>query len=179
MKKSLVILLSISLMVLFVTSCKKAVKTEPVKEEKPIEKVEEAKPQIERPQLTEEEIFQRATIQQLNEEGHLQRIHFDFDKYNIKDNMKPILQKNADWLLGHESVQITIEGHCDERGTVEYNMALGERRAKSAKDYLVSLGVNPQRIKVVSYGKSRPLIDESNEAAWAKNRRAEFVITSK
>jgi len=179
MKKSLVILLSISLMVLFVTSCKKAVKTEPVKEEKPIEKVEEAKPQIERPQLTEEEIFQRATIQQLNEEGHLQMIHFDFDKYNIKDNMKPILQKNADWLLGHESVQITIEGHCDERGTVEYNMALGERRAKSAKDYLVSLGVNPQRIKVVSYGKSRPLIDESNEAAWAKNRRAEFVITSK
>lgn len=166
-------------MVLFVTSCKKAVKTEPVKEEKPIEKVEEAKPQIERPQLTEEEIFQRATIQQLNEEGHLQMIHFDFDKYNIKDNMKPILQKNADWLLGHESVQITIEGHCDERGTVEYNMALGERRAKSAKDYLVSLGVNPQRIKVVSYGKSRPLIDESNEAAWAKNRRAEFVITSK
>ena len=100
-------------------------------------------------------------------------IQFDFDKYYIKDNMKPALQKNADWLLGHGTVTITIQGHCDERGTVEYNMALGERRAKASKDYIVSLGVNPLKVKVVSYGKSRPLVDESNEAAWEKNRRAE------
>lgn len=179
MKKAFVVVLSLVLLVLFVNSCKKSVTTEPVKEEKPIEKVEEPKPQIERPQLTEEEIFQRATIQQLNEEGHLQLIYFDFDKYNIKDNMKPVLRDNAEWLLEHETVEITIQGHCDERGTVEYNMALGERRAKAAKDYVVSLGVNPQRVSVVSYGKSRPLVDESNEAAWAKNRRAEFVITRK
>ena len=148
MKKTLIILLSISLLVIFLNSCKKSVKTEPVIEEKPIERVDEQKPKIERPQLTEEELFQRSTIQQLNEKGYLERIHFDFDKYFIKDEMKPILQKNADWLLGHGTVTITIQGHCDERGTVEYNMALGERRAKAAKDYLVSLGVNSLKVKV-------------------------------
>lgn len=166
-------------LVLFFNSCgKKKVKTTPQKTK--VEKVEEKTPKVEKPVLTEEEIFQKKTLDELNKEGHLKMIHFDFDKYNIKDDMKPILQSNSDWLLKHETVEITIEGHCDERGTVEYNLALGEKRAKAAKKYLVSLGVNEARVKTISYGKNKPLIPNAkDEDSHYKNRRAVFVITKK
>lgn len=106
----------------------------------------------------------------------LESIHFDFDKYNIRPPDREILARHAEWLKNNKEAKLTIEGHCDERGTAEYNLALGERRANEAKKYLVSLGVEPDRIKTVSYGKERPIDPRQNEEAWAKNRRAEFVI---
>lgn len=106
----------------------------------------------------------------------LESIHFDFDKYNIRPPDREVLARHAEWLKGNKEAKVTIEGHCDERGTVEYNLALGERRANEAKKYLVSLGVEADRIKTVSYGKERPIDPRQNEEAWAKNRRAEFVI---
>lgn len=104
-------------------------------------------------------------------------IYFDFDRFNIRDNMKPVMEENALFLLDHPEVMIEIQGNCDERGTNEYNLALGERRAKGAQAYLVNLGINPDRIGTVSFGEERPLDPEQNEEAWAKNRRDDFVIT--
>lgn len=99
-------------------------------------------------------------------------IHFDFDKYNIDATSQQILGSQAQWLARYPNKMITIEGHCDERGTREYNLALGDRRANAAKNYLVGMGISPSRINTVSYGKERPIALGSNEAAWAQNRRA-------
>ncbi len=106
-------------------------------------------------------------------------IHFDFDKYDLSARAREILANKAYFLKQYPNVKILIEGHCDERGTAEYNLALGERRANSAKQYLVQLGVSESRISTVSYGKERPLDPGHNEAAWSKNRRAHFVIVSR
>ena len=102
-------------------------------------------------------------------------IHFALDKYNIDTNAIAALQTQAQWLLRYPSKHATIEGHCDERGTRDYNLALGERRATAAKNYMVSLGVDASRLNTVSYGKERPVALESNEEAWAQNRRAVTV----
>lgn len=99
-------------------------------------------------------------------------VHFDFDKYNLKPEASKILDGQAAWLKKHPGTKIIVEGHCDERGTREYNLALGERRANSVKSYLVALGVSSSRITVISYGKERPIALGSNEKAWAQNRRA-------
>ena len=104
-------------------------------------------------------------------------INFDFDNYSIRPDAREILQANANYLLKNRVSSVIIEGHCDERGTAEYNMALGERRAQETKKYLVNLGVNESIMKTISYGAERPLDPESNEEAWAKNRRAHFVVT--
>ena len=106
-------------------------------------------------------------------------IHFDFDKYDIRPEDAEILKANAALLMKYRTVKIQIEGHCDERGTIEYNLALGERRADSAKKYLGSLGISADRISSISYGEERPLDSGHNEEAWAKNRRDHFVILSK
>jgi peptidoglycan-associated lipoprotein len=103
-------------------------------------------------------------------------IFFDTDRYNIDSADAAVLQTQAQYLAQYSNVNITIEGHADERGTREYNLALGERRANAAKNYLVSLGVSANRIRVVSYGKERPVALASNESAWAQNRRAASVI---
>ena len=113
------------------------------------------------------------------ESSLLKDIHFDFDKYDIRPGDASILNENAALLKKYPNVKIQIEGHCDERGTVEYNLALGERRANSAKNYLVSLGISPARISTISYGKEKPLDPGHNEEAWAKNRRAHTVVTAK
>lgn len=105
----------------------------------------------------------------------LNRIHFDFDKSDIKSEYKKTLEDNAAWLKSHADTKITVEGHCDERGTEEYNMALGNRRASAAKSYLTSLGIDKGRMKTVSYGEEKPLETCHNESCWWKNRRAEFV----
>ncbi len=110
------------------------------------------------------------------EESVFPNIHFDFDKSFIRDDAKPILAKVADYLAKNNGAKILIEGHCDERGTAEYNMALGDRRATSAKKYLVGLGVDAARLSTISYGKERPLCTEHNEACWQKNRRAVFDL---
>ena len=109
----------------------------------------------------------------------LKDIHFDFDKYDIRREDEGILKENAALLEKNPKMKIQIEGHCDERGTVEYNLALGERRANITKRYLVSLGIGSNRISTISFGKERPLDPGRNEEAWAKNRRAHIVLLSK
>ena len=105
------------------------------------------------------------------------RVFFDFDKSNLTSDALATLDKQAEWLTKYSTVQILIEGHCDERGTREYNLALGDRRATSVRDYLVSKGVARSRIKIISYGKERPAVLGSNEDAWAQNRRGVTTIT--
>ena len=104
------------------------------------------------------------------------RVLFGFDSYELTSEAKSTLTKQASFLAANPSVRITIEGHCDERGTREYNLALGESRASATRDYLVAQGVNPARIKIISYGKERPAVIGSNEDAWRYNRRAVSVI---
>jgi peptidoglycan-associated lipoprotein len=106
-------------------------------------------------------------------------IYFDFDKSNIRPDAREVLKANADYILKISNVAIVVEGHCDERGTAEYNMALGQRRAEEAKKYLGNLGVNGSKIKTISYGKERPIDAGHDEDAWAKNRRDHFVVKAK
>ena len=101
---------------------------------------------------------------------------FDFDAYTLRDDSRSALDANAKLLRDNPSAHIVIEGHCDERGTVEYNQALGERRAQAARDYLVQAGIAEARIQTISYGKERPFDVGHDEAAWAKNRRAHFAL---
>jgi peptidoglycan-associated lipoprotein len=106
----------------------------------------------------------------------LKTIHFDYDKSAIRAEDTAILKANYQYLKTND-VRVLIEGHCDERGTTEYNIALGERRANATKRFLVDLGLDPARVDIITYGEERPLVRESNEAAWAQNRRAEFKVT--
>jgi peptidoglycan-associated lipoprotein len=105
------------------------------------------------------------------------RIFFDYDRNSLKPISKRILERQAVWLKKYSSVKITVEGHADERGTREYNLALGERRANSAKDYLVALGISASRIRVISYGEERPEAVGSNKGAWSQNRRAVTTLS--
>lgn len=106
----------------------------------------------------------------------LQTVYFEFDKYSLTAQAKEILAKNAEWLKQHPNVIVQIEGHCDDRGTDEYNQVLGDNRAVGTKKYLVSLGINADRLYTISYGESKPVDPAQTEEAWAKNRRAEFKI---
>lgn len=109
-------------------------------------------------------------------QSQLQKIYFNFDSADLSQDSRNILSKNADLLMKSPSLKIRVEGNCDERGSDDYNMALGERRAKAARDYLINLGVQPERISIISYGEEKPADPGHDEAAWAKNRRDEFVI---
>jgi peptidoglycan-associated lipoprotein len=109
-------------------------------------------------------------------ESVLKDAFFDYDKSSIRPDAKLNLDENAKWLKANPNAALTIEGHCDERGTREYNLGLGQRRAKAAKDYLVSAGISPKRIKAISYGKERPFAPGHDESAWKWNRRAHFVL---
>ncbi len=120
-----------------------------------------------------------ASIDEIERMNLMDDIHFDFDKSDIREADRQILQKNAGVLKKFDYLKVTIEGHCDERGTVEYNLALGERRSQASYDYLVSLGVPVERLKSVSYGKEVPLCQESTEDCWTRNRRAHFTVTGK
>jgi peptidoglycan-associated lipoprotein len=115
----------------------------------------------------------------LNKKGYLTDAFYDFDKSELRDDARSALATDAQWLKKYPSVQILIEGHCDERGTSAYNLALGDRRANAAKEYLASLGVDASRIRTISYGKERPFCTESTESCWQENRRAHLVITAK
>jgi peptidoglycan-associated lipoprotein len=116
----------------------------------------------------------RPPVSEFAANPNLKDINFDFDKYDIRPGDAKILDANATWLKAN-NVLVLIEGHCDERGTNEYNLALGERRAKSTMNYLVSQGVQANRITIISYGEERPLCTEKTEACWARNRRAHFL----
>lgn len=120
-----------------------------------------------------------ADIEQLNKAGYLTDAFFDTDKADLRDETRTTLAANAAWMKAHPTVKLTIEGHCDERNTGEYNLALGWRRAGAAKAYLVSLGVDADRIATISYGEERPFAQGHDESAWSQNRRAHFVITAR
>jgi peptidoglycan-associated lipoprotein len=104
------------------------------------------------------------------------RVFFEFDQFDLTPQARQTVQKWAQWMQANPAVTVVVEGHCDERGTREYNLALGERRATSAKNYMVALGIQPARITTVSYGKERPAVVGSNEYAWAQNRRDVLVV---
>ena len=106
----------------------------------------------------------------------LKEIYFAFDKYDLSTGARATLKANGDWLRKNPAARIEIEGHCDERGTSEYNLALGAKRAQTAKDYLVTLGIPAGRISTISYGEETPVCREPNEACWQKNRRDRFVV---
>lgn len=106
----------------------------------------------------------------------LDPIYFDFDRSAIRPDQQAVMEANARWLRDHPDVRVLVEGHCDERGTREYNLALGDRRANSARQFLISLGIDPSRIDTISYGEERPADPGHNETAWARNRRAEFLV---
>jgi peptidoglycan-associated lipoprotein len=104
-------------------------------------------------------------------------VFFDFDKSNIRDDQKAALNDDVAWLKANARAKITVEGHCDERGTSEYNLGLGERRAKAVKDYLIAAGLPADRVATISYGKERPFVLGHDESAWKWNRRGHFVMT--
>lgn len=115
---------------------------------------------------------------QMLQETQFQTIYFDFDKYNLRPDAKAALDANLELLKQYPDVIVKLEGHCDERGTTEYNLALGDRRARAAMDYLATMGIAAGRLSVISYGEERPAMTGSNEGAWSKNRRCEFRIVS-
>ena len=129
--------------------------------------------------LTEDEIFAQMSLADLNAKRPLADVYFDLDESTIKDDSRASLSTNATWLKRYTATRINVEGHADERGTAEYNLGLGERRANSVKSYLVELGVPADRIVIVSKGKESPFCTESNESCWRQNRRGHFVITAK
>jgi peptidoglycan-associated lipoprotein len=182
-KKSLIIIFILCFGLIMIGCPKKTA----VKEEPSVQK-EAAKAEAERAKETKaKEQFEKSLVAEKTpgiagevfESSLLKDIHFDFDKYDIRPGDAALLKENAALLNKYPNVKIQMEGHCDERGTVEYNLALGERRANQAKNYLVSLGISSARISTISYGKEKPLDPGHNEEAWAKNRRAHTVVTAK
>jgi peptidoglycan-associated lipoprotein len=129
--------------------------------------------------LTEDQIFAAKSLAQLNAEKNLGEVYFDYDESTIRDDARPILQRNTDYMKRWPSIQVTVEGHCDSRGSAEYNLALGTRRATAVKDYLVSLGISANRMTVVTKGKEEPVCSEETEGCWQQNRRGHFIITAK
>jgi|AMFO01.1.fsa_nt_gi peptidoglycan-associated lipoprotein len=118
-------------------------------------------------------------LKELNRRGYLKDVFFDTNSYDLKPEARDILAADAAWLQRHPTVKILVEGHCDERNTREYNLALGQRRADAVRDYLVFLGVSADRIRTISYGEERPFALGHDESAWRLNRRAHFVITAR
>ncbi len=108
----------------------------------------------------------------------LKEIYFDFDKHDLRQDAREVLKANADWLKANPAARVEIEGHCDERGTSEYNLALGAKRAQAAKDYLVTLGISAERLSTISYGQELPVCKEHTEDCWQRNRRDRFVVVA-
>ena len=177
---------------------KKAVtKEEAVEKQAPAQPTETAKEKELEDALAKERAKERAAEEQLarekageeaaaaeaaavaKEASQFEDIHFAFDRFDLRPDAREILDVHAKWLKAQPEYVVRIEGNCDERGTTEYNLALGDRRAKIAMKYLTDLGIDKTRISTISYGKERPLDPEHNEEAWAKNRRDHFVVTKK
>ena len=131
------------------------------------------------PALTEEQVFARLSLADLNASTPLDDTFFEYDRWDLSEPGRSALQRNADWMRKWTSTRVTVQGHADERGTNEYNLALGERRAAITRDYLVSLGIEPARIAIVSKGREAPFCFEQNEGCWSQNRRGHFIITGK
>ncbi len=129
--------------------------------------------------LSEDEVFAQKSLDQLNKERPLSDVFFALDQSSIQDQARASLTANANWLKRWTGTRIAIEGHCDARGTAEYNLGLGERRANAVKAYLVELGVPADRMVIVSKGKESPFCSDENEACWQQNRRGHFIVTAK
>ena len=166
----LLLLLFLSILLLILPSCA-GKKTVPEEDIEPVEKVPPPPPleEVEEPAEEEEVIIEEEAIE-------LEDVFFDFDKFSIKGEYKKALSANADILLAHSEVNLLVEGHCDERGTTEYNLALGEKRARAVVDFYLAYGIDAGRLSIVSYGEERPFTRGNTEAAWAKNRRAHMVV---
>lgn len=174
----------------FAFGCAKKYVTTPQEPVRPVEITEEAvtKPEVEvkeeivkevvrTDKAVKEEQLQESAVSLTDEEALiLKDVLFDFDKYNVRHDARPVLDAIASYLKNKRK-SIVIEGHCDDRGTNEYNLALGERRAKSVRDYLSSLGVSQAGMSFITYGEEKPLCTEQNESCWQKNRRAHFVVS--
>ena len=130
-------------------------------------------------QPTEEEIFARMSLEELNRQGNLEDVFFEYDRAELSDAARATLDENAAWMRRWTSTRVSIEGHADSRGTTEYNLALGERRARAVQDYLVSLGIAASRLTIVSKGEEEPLCMDEAESCWSRNRRGHFIITAK
>ena len=193
MKKSMVAFLAVvSVLALFMGGCAKKQVVKSDDEVLPItsvKKIEPAKPDDgQKPLVTQETRLpeevqvkpaQIESVQPANSVtmSQFETAYFDYDKSELRKDTRDVLSKNAEIILKSlPTTKIQIEGHCDERGSAEYNMALGENRAKSAQKYLTTLGVKAENLSIISYGKEKPAIQGSDETAWAKNRRAEFVV---
>ena len=137
-----------------------------------VEIVEEV--EVEEVEVVEEEVIPEPTPEEIV--AQLQMVYFDFDKYNVREGDATTLEENSKILKEHADIKVVVEGHCDERGTHEYNLLLGERRANATKKYLVQLEVNADNLSTVSYGKEKPLDPGQGEECWAKNRRAQFTL---
>jgi peptidoglycan-associated lipoprotein len=186
-RRMLVSVLIIGAFLMVYTGCAQkaaVVETQPVQEQK---MAPQAAPEPQKDTAAEDEARRRAMEEQAMKEKAMkeaeariaalfQDIRFDFDKSVIKPEFRQRLNDQADWLRGNDWQKLTIEGNCDERGTVEYNLALGQRRAEAAKKYLIDLGTDAKKIKTISYGKERPLDPGHDDEAWAKNRRDHFVL---
>jgi peptidoglycan-associated lipoprotein len=131
------------------------------------------------PQPTDDEVFAGMTLAQLNAKGVLGDVLFSYDSTELTPEARETIQKNAEYLKRWTSTKILVEGHADARGTNEYNLALGERRADVTRDYLVSLGVPGERVTIVSKGEEEPACSEENESCWQRNRRGKFIFTAK
>lgn len=152
-----------------------AIPTPPPPPPRPPERVEDSVPV---PAISEDTIGNRS-LEDLNRDSPFKPAFFELDSSELDDAGRAIVSGNADIMKRYPTWVVTVEGHCDERGTAEYNLALGERRAVAVKTYLVALGISPDRVRTVSYGKEFPFDTGHTDAAWSKNRRAHFVITSK
>ena len=181
MKKLLVVF---ALVAFTAAGCAQKAVTKPETEKTSEQKAAEQKPE----QVTEQKMtsgkesvtsMEKETTGMEESEGMFKDLHFEFDKYDVKDEYKPELKSIAEWMTKHAGAKLSVEGHCDERGTNEYNLALGDKRAKAVKDYLVSLGVPSDKIETISYGEEKPLCTEHTEDCWAKNRRAHFGVLGK
>ena len=183
MKKTIFVVLALAAATAFTACAKKAPPAPPppppvAPEAPPPAPPPPPKPEV-APVVDEYARLKAMSAEEIEKSGLLKEVYFEYDKADIREPDRATLAQNADALKRFDFLRITVEGHCDERGTVEYNLALGERRAKAAHDYLVSLGVPAERLKTVSYGKEVPVCTQSGEECWQRNRRAHFTVTGK
>lgn len=182
-RRSVLVALVVAPLLLTAVGCKKKEPVAPPPPPEPPPAAPEVVPPPPPPVVDEvEEPMPLPDVQEMAEsKGLLGDVFFEFDAYELEASAKDRLANNADWMKSEDGddYTFTIEGHCDERGTNEYNLALGQRRANAALDYIVSLGVDRARFKTISYGEERPFCRDSNESCWQKNRRARFVINGR
>ena len=177
--KSIILLVMLAFVAIMMTSCavcqKKPLKEEAVSQPAAMTSPAPTAAAEEKSSMQEDTLAAGA----LAVGSRLEAIYFDFDKYELKDAARETLAKNAQLLKDNPNLVIRLEGNCDERGSNEYNLALGERRANSAKKYLVYLGISPDRLATISYGEEKPVCMEHNESCWSRNRRVDSIIISK